>query len=136
MNDAGDILVLNAGSSSIKFAVFDSELNAKCSGIAAEIGAGGFVEVDGSRKAQPLIDHRAALQAVLSALHARGIGPDRLRAAAHRVVHGGRKLSQRRCLVAAASAPPQHRTTGCRAHAPMGQPCRPGGSEAMSSRGP
>ena len=94
MNDAGDILVLNAGSSSIKFAVFDSELNAKCSGIAAEIGAGGFVEVDGSRKAQPLIDHRAALQAVLSALHARGIGPDRLRAAAHRVVHGGRKLSQ------------------------------------------
>ncbi len=94
MSDAGDILVLNAGSSSIKFAVFDSELNSKCSGIAAEIGAGGFVEVDGKRHAQPLIDHRAALRAVLDALKAKGVGLEELRAAAHRVVHGGRKLSQ------------------------------------------
>lgn len=94
MSDKGDILVLNAGSSSIKFAVFDSDLAPLCSGLAAEIGAGGFVEVDGDRKAQPLIDHKAALQAVLAALAAKGIGPDELRAAAHRVVHGGRKLSQ------------------------------------------
>ena len=94
MSDTGDILVLNAGSSSIKFAVFDSELTPKCSGIAAEIGAGGFVEVDGERKRQPLIDHRAALQAVLAALKSRGVGLDQLRAAAHRVVHGGRNLSQ------------------------------------------
>lgn len=94
MTDQGDILVLNAGSSSIKFAVFGSDLGAKCSGLAAEIGSGGFVEVDGVRTAQPLIDHRAALKAVLAALRENGVGLDRLRAAAHRVVHGGRKLSQ------------------------------------------
>ena len=67
MTDQGDILVLNAGSSSIKFAVFGSDLGAKCSGLAAEIGSGGFVEVDGVRTAQPLIDHRAALKAVVGA---------------------------------------------------------------------
>lgn len=94
MTDAGDILVLNAGSSSIKFAVFDGDLTPKCSGIAAEIGAGGFIEVDGRRTRQPLADHGEALRSVLSELTSRGIGLDRLRAAAHRVVHGGRKLSQ------------------------------------------
>ncbi len=94
MSDAGDILVLNAGSSSIKFAVFDRELEAKCSGIAAEIGAGGFIEIDGDRKQQPLIDHVAALRAVLDALKKKGVDVDHLRAAAHRVVHGGTKLSQ------------------------------------------
>lgn len=93
MNAGGDILVLNAGSSSIKFAVFDGDLTQTCSGIAAEIGSGGFVEVDGDRRSVPLADHRAALAAVLDALASRGIGPDRLRAAAHRVVHGGQKLT-------------------------------------------
>lgn len=94
MSGTGDILVLNAGSSSIKFAVFDADLNESCAGIAAEIGAGGFVEVDGIREAKPLIDHRAALRAVLAALEYKGVGLDKLAAAAHRVVHGGRKLSQ------------------------------------------
>ncbi|MCG6884040.1 MAG: acetate/propionate family kinase [Silicimonas sp.] len=94
MSDKGDILVLNAGSSSIKFAVFDGGLETKCSGIAAEIGAGGFVEVDGERTRQPLIDHRAALRAVLDALKSKGVSLATLRAAGHRVVHGGRKLSQ------------------------------------------
>ncbi len=94
MTAPADILVLNAGSSSIKFAVFDSHLDPKCSGLAAEIGAGGFVEVDGTRQPQPLDDHRAALRAVLDALNNKGISLTTLSAAAHRVVHGGRKLSQ------------------------------------------
>ena len=93
MTTGGDILVLNAGSSSIKFAVFDGELEEKSSGLAAEIGNGGFVEIDGTRKALPLIDHRAALGAVLGALKKKGMTPATMRAAAHRVVHGGRKLS-------------------------------------------
>jgi len=88
-----EILVLNAGSSSIKFAVFDAALEERLRGIAAEIGQGGFVEVAGDRRDQPLIDHRAALNAVLQALAERGYGIERFRAAAHRVVHGGRKLS-------------------------------------------
>jgi acetate kinase len=89
----GDILVLNAGSSSIKFALFDTKLELKLSGLAAEIGSAGFLEVEGARQAIPLIDHRTALRAVLKALQERGIDVASLAAAAHRVVHGGKKLT-------------------------------------------
>lgn len=94
MTATGDILVLNAGSSSIKFAVFDGALGAKCTGLAAEIGAGGFVEINGKRESLPLIDHKAALTVILEGLKRNGIDVASLAAAAHRVVHGGRKLSQ------------------------------------------
>ena len=87
------ILVLNAGSSSIKFAVFGPDLEAGVSGIAAEIGGTGVLEVDGAREALPLVDHAAALRAILAVLETRGITASSLKAAAHRVVHGGRKLS-------------------------------------------
>ncbi|MEM8578971.1 MAG: acetate kinase, partial [Pseudomonadota bacterium] len=89
---AGHILVLNAGSSSIKFAVFDGDLAPLLSGLAAGIGGSSFLEVGGVRKQTPFIDHRAALKAILSALDEAGFGPKTLHAAAHRVVHGGRKL--------------------------------------------
>ena len=89
----GDILVLNAGSSSIKFALFSSGLESKISGIAAEIGSAGFLEVDGERASVPLVDHRTALRGVLKALEERGVKAASLKAAAHRVVHGGKKLT-------------------------------------------
>ncbi len=89
----GDILVLNAGSSSIKFALFDARLDLKLSGLAAEIGSAGFLEIEGERAAIPLIDHRTALRAVLKALSERGVEVNSLAAAAHRVVHGGKKLT-------------------------------------------
>lgn len=88
-----DILVLNAGSSSIKFAVFDRELNEVISGIAAEIGGASFLRVDGKDTSIPFIDHKAALTAILKRLGDLGVTPQDLRAAAHRVVHGGRKLA-------------------------------------------
>lgn len=91
--DLSGILVLNAGSSSIKFALFDDVLDPILSGIAAEIGGGGFLEIDGNRASTPLVDHRSALTAILAALNEAGHGPTTVRAAAHRVVHGGRKLS-------------------------------------------
>src|SRR6056297_189451 len=91
MTAGGDILVLNAGSSSIKFALFDASLTEKLSGIAAGIGDQSFLEIAGERREVPLIDHRAALSAVLKALEKRGVTIEGLRAAAHRVVHGGRK---------------------------------------------
>ena len=87
------VLVINAGSSSIKFALFDHELDLKISGIAAEIGSAGFLEVEKKRKQIPLIDHRTALKVVLKAIEDRGIEVNRLAAAAHRVVHGGKKLT-------------------------------------------
>lgn len=91
--DTGPILVLNAGSSSIKFAVFDSRLDETLAGIVEDIGGASRLVVAGRVSETPFIDHRAALAAILEALPDHGVRPERLRAAAHRVVHGGRKLT-------------------------------------------
>ncbi|HHI71553.1 MAG TPA: acetate/propionate family kinase [Rhodobacteraceae bacterium] len=88
-----DILVLNAGSSSIKFALFDGQLNEKLSGMAAEIGGHASLSIDGQSLTPAMPDHRTALAEILTALGKRGITPDTLGAAAHRVVHGGAKLT-------------------------------------------
>lgn len=90
---AEDILVLNAGSSSIKFALFGAGLDLRLSGLAAGIGGQSFLRFDDDQIDLPLIDHRAALTAILAGLSERGVNPTALRAAAHRVVHGGRKLT-------------------------------------------
>ena len=87
------ILVLNAGSSSIKFAVFSGDLTEEISGIAEGIGGASRLRIGSEETELPFIDHRAALRAVLAALEAEGIKLGSLRAAAHRVVHGGRKLT-------------------------------------------
>lgn len=93
MTPGGNILVLNAGSSSIKFAVFDADLMALCQGLAAEIGGDSFMQIDGVAARQALPDHKAALAAILEGLALRAIRPADLACAAHRVVHGGRKLT-------------------------------------------
>jgi acetate kinase len=90
----GDILVLNAGSSSIKFALFGAELQVKLHGIAAEIGGAGFLRLGGMDTPRDLPDHSAALAAILDALAIHGIRLGDLACAAHRVVHGGRRLTQ------------------------------------------
>jgi acetate kinase len=89
----GPVLVLNAGSSSIKFAVFDSTLAMSVSGMAEGIGGASRLTIQDEVVNAPFIDHRAALTAVLRALKDRGITPDKLGAAAHRVVHGGARLT-------------------------------------------
>ncbi|MFC6686974.1 acetate/propionate family kinase [Jhaorihella thermophila] len=93
MTKNGNILVLNAGSSSIKFALFDADLTQCLSGMAEAIGGASRLRVGEEVTETPFIDHRAALRAILAALEARGIAPGDLTAAAHRVVHGGRKLT-------------------------------------------
>ncbi|GHF42072.1 acetate/propionate family kinase [Seohaeicola zhoushanensis] len=87
------ILVLNAGSSSIKFAVFDGGLDQQLAGMAENIGSASRLRIGDSVSDCPLIDHRAALEAILKALRSRGISPQDLTAAAHRVVHGGHRLT-------------------------------------------
>ena len=89
-----EILVLNAGSSSIKFALYDADLNEKLSGTAAEIGGDSSLTVNGKTAHISLADHRAALCEILNTLATYGTTPDRLLAAAHRVVHGGAKLTK------------------------------------------
>lgn len=87
------ILVLNAGSSSIKFAVFDADLNDVLSGMADGIGGSGHLKVGGENTKVNVPDHDAALLAVLEGLRAQGLPPARFSAAAHRVVHGGTNLT-------------------------------------------
>ena len=71
------LLVCNAGSSSLKLAVFDDDLRQTAEARLEEIGSGG------------LADHHAALRAGLDRMR---LAPDHLAAAAHRVVHGGAGL--------------------------------------------
>lgn len=87
----GGILVLNAGSSSLKFCLFDSGLDEKISGL-AEIGPNASLTLDGVRQPCELPDHRAGLAAILAVLKAAGVTPETLSAAAHRIVHGGDRL--------------------------------------------
>lgn len=88
------VLVVNAGSSSIKIAVFDEGLGEVASGRVTEIGGAARVEVGDLRGGRVVADHAAALAICLEALGERGLGLERLTLAAHRVVHGGARLVQ------------------------------------------
>ncbi len=99
-----NVLVINSGSSSIKYQLFSmgeaERLLVK--GIADRIGlADSYLKSDGPDGAQdrrevPLADHRAALQAVCESLQGyRGRWPaERLGGVGHRVVHGGEAFSR------------------------------------------
>lgn len=89
------ILVVNAGSSSIKVALFRADLTEVMAGQVSGIGgplAHLDLGVDHKDIAAP--DHGAALTAILTSLAGQGITTDQLTAAAHRVVHGGTSLIQ------------------------------------------
>lgn len=100
---SGLIHVLNAGSSSLKFAVFglraDGQLGDRiCRGQVDNIGGPARFLIQDDRSAPgegeriPAPDHAAALQAVMRTLEHRVSG-GRLAAAGHRVVHGGRRYT-------------------------------------------
>ena len=86
------ILVLNAGSSSLKFAVHDLGGKEISAGRVTEIGASARIEVAGASTPCAAPDHAGAMRAVLGALGQQGLGLGALDAAAHRVVHGGARL--------------------------------------------
>jgi acetate kinase len=88
-----DILVINTGSSSIKFALFADDLTEKLQGSAIEIGGASRFSIAGKKQDIDLPDHRAAMAQILTALKSVGVTPAGLRAAAHRIVHGGTQLT-------------------------------------------
>ncbi|MFA8384764.1 MAG: acetate/propionate family kinase [Pelagibaca sp.] len=92
--EEGPILVLNAGSSSIKFALFDADLRQTLSGMADAIGGASSLRIGTDTTKVSFADHSTALEAILAALGRRGISPASLRAVGHRVVHGGRHLTK------------------------------------------
>lgn len=96
------ILVVNCGSSSLKFQLIDSETEkVSASGICERIGAGGELtyKKDGEKvkKEIELSDHAVALKVVLDTLLDPEIGVlqslEEINAVGHRLVHGGEKFS-------------------------------------------
>ncbi len=87
------ILVLNAGSSSLKVEVFDPDLTSVLSGQVSAIGTHGALKLGGTETAVETGNHADALTLMLAALADAGFGLDAFSAAAHRVVHGGTILT-------------------------------------------
>lgn len=86
---------MNAGSSSIKTALFDRALSETLRVEATGIGGvSGQLEVDGAKQPIALADHSSALAAIVDTIAQRGIALHGLDAVAHRVVHGGTDLTR------------------------------------------
>ncbi len=111
------LLVVNAGSSSLKLAVFDQGLVQVAQMRAERIGAGGHAT------------HLDALQAGLTTM---GLAPGQLRAAAHRVVHGGPDLTQTTLLTPEVVAG----ITACVPLAPLHNPANLTAIHALASLAP
>ena len=94
------VLVLNAGSSSLKYQVVDpASGEAPVHGIVERIGSGSARLTHEDRSGEAVRDldaddHRAALAAVHDALEKSGVGESDLLAVGHRVVHGGPHLTR------------------------------------------
>ncbi|HOG29436.1 MAG TPA: propionate/acetate kinase, partial [Vicinamibacterales bacterium] len=93
-----DVLVLNCGSSSVKFAVIDPvSSQEEVSGIAQRLGAP-EASLDWKRHGKkdtrptPRAGHEEALRAIGNLLNELGL-TDELIGVGHRVVHGGSKFS-------------------------------------------
>lgn len=89
------ILVVNAGSSSIKVALFEHDLTEVMAGQVSGIG-GPLAHIDLGTDDKDIAapDHDAALTAIIRSLGVQGFTTDKLTAVAHRVVHGGTSLVQ------------------------------------------
>jgi acetate kinase len=91
------VLVLNAGSSSLKFNLFDmgkevsvAEGNAERIGL-GEANLAYTIEGEKRKEAMPLPTHREALEAILERLRSTVLHDTPIHAVGHRVVHGGPK---------------------------------------------
>lgn len=87
------ILVINAGSSSLKVTLFDMALHPLADGQVTEIGSEGRLSFGDVKHTDTFADHHAALTALLAVMADTGYRLDDCKAAAHRVVHGGTALT-------------------------------------------
>ena len=87
------ILVVNAGSSSIKVGVFTTDLTEIMAGQVSGIGGAlAHLKLGDEDQNVTAPDHDAALVTILESLARQGIDVGQMTAAAHRVVHGGTSL--------------------------------------------
>jgi acetate kinase len=87
------IFVVNAGSSSIKAALFGRGDAPVLSGMVSEIGGASRLTVGAATRDRPAGNHEAALALLLDGFAAAGHPLSAFRAAGHRVVHGGTTLT-------------------------------------------
>ncbi|MEP5031784.1 MAG: acetate kinase, partial [Marinomonas sp.] len=127
------ILVMNAGSSSIKTALFDRTLSETLRLEATGIGSNtGQLKVADQKQALPRPDHASALAAIIGAIAQRGIDMADLDAVAHRVVHGGTDLTR-----AARITPQVHAAiTACIPLAPLHNPHHLAAIDAVQATAP
>ena len=88
------ILVLNAGSSSLKIEVFDDRLGSLVSGRVTNLGTDGALVLGEAETSVTTHDHADALALMLAALDKAGFPLGKFAAAAHRIVHGGAVLTE------------------------------------------
>ena len=101
---AGNILVINAGSSSIKFTLFDmADERVAVKGVLERVTLPGWkldCKIDGRKvttQGPETLNHRQALEKMFERLRAEAgpiLGPEDLLAVGHRVVHGGERFSE------------------------------------------
>ena len=97
MGDTVFVLVLNAGSSSLKFNLFDMGKEVSIAeGMAERIGLAESnlactLEGEKRKETMPLPTHKEALEAILERLHTTVLQDTPIHAVGHRVVHGGPK---------------------------------------------
>jgi len=94
------ILVINSGSSSLKFKLFDPRLQEVAGGLIERIGLkNSFLEYKvGTEKKRVdypggVADHKRGLREVFAVLGAAGYEAKRIKAVGHRVVHGGEEFT-------------------------------------------
>ncbi|GGL52015.1 acetate/propionate family kinase [Wenxinia marina] len=126
------ILVLNAGSTSLKVELFGAGLVSLLTLDVSGIGGDGRLRVAGASRKVEAPDHAVALSLVLVALDEAGHPLASLAAAAHRVVHGGADLTAPVRLDAGAIAAIE----ACVPLAPLHNPANLAGIRAMSALAP
>lgn len=126
------ILVVNAGSSSVKAALFGPESPALLALDVSEIGGAARLRVGAAERVAEATDHHAAIGLVLAECEARGFPVTELAAAGHRVVHGGAALTASQFLDAATIAAIE----ACIPLAPLHNPHNLAAIRAMRDRAP
>lgn len=131
------IFVLNCGSSSVKYKLFDNE-NVIAEGGVEKIGLNdGFLKykADGGKKIKDLglVDHKGAINAVLSLLTDAQEGCikslDEINAVGHRLVHGGTKFASSVLI----TDDVKQKVRECYPLAPLHNPANMTGVEAMEA---
>ena len=97
MKNNKNILVINAGSSSLKFKLFDRKLKSFAEGIVEKIGlSGSFIDYKFNKVQDKLTknvkNHNQAIELVLAVLVQNGFDFKTVVKVGHRVVHGGEKF--------------------------------------------